>query len=185
MNPGRSFFRVLAPVWILAVPALFAAPGDGANVCAACHPKQTAAYLKSPMGNSLAPPTLLGSGHVQRPGSGVEISIAERDGRMFHSLSERGLTAEYPVAYQVGAGKIGYTYMVRTGDYFYESPASWYRQHGWDASPGYDRMPSPDFDRLIDSSCLFCHAGNARFTGSDGRRFSGAELEPIGCERCH
>jgi hypothetical protein len=67
----------------------------------------------------------------------------------------------------------------------YESPASWYRQHGWDVSPGYDRMPSPDFDRLIDSACLFCHTGNSRFVGSDERRFSGVALKPIGCDRCH
>jgi hypothetical protein len=46
-------------------------------------------------------------------------------------------------------------------------------------------MPSFDFDRLIDSACLFCHADNARFLATDGRRFSGAPLEPIGCGRCH
>ena len=104
---------------------------------------------------------------------------------MIHSLSTNGLTAEFPVAYQIGAGKIGYTYMVRIGDYLYESPASWYRQHGWDTSPGYERMSSPDFDRLIDSACLFCHADNGKFIGSDGRRFSGVALNPIGCDRCH
>ncbi len=104
---------------------------------------------------------------------------------MIHSLSANGLEAEYPAAYQIGAGKIGYTYIVRIGDYLYESPASWYRQHGWDTSPGYERMPNPDFDRLIDSACLFCHADNGKFLGSDGRRFSGVALNPISCGRCH
>lgn len=142
-------------------------------------------YLKSPMGNSLATPSPQPGGHITRAGSGIEISTEERGDRMFHSLSSNGLSAEYPVAYQIGAGKIGYTYMVRIGDYLYESPASWYRQHGWDTSPGYERMTNPDFDRLIDSACLFCHSDNAKFVASDGRRFSGVALKPVGCDRCH
>ena len=178
MNPGRPLFPIF---WMAAAPLLFAAPE--AQVCATCHAKETAAFLKSPMGNSLALPTPLGAGEIKRPG--LEIAIRERDGRMIHSLSQSGFTAEYPVAYQIGAGKVGYTYMVRIGDYLYESPASWYRQHGWDASPGYNRLPNPDFDRLIDSACLFCHAGNSKFLGSDQRRFSGVALKPIGCDRCH
>lgn len=164
---------------------LQAAPGDGVTVCASCHPKQTAAYVKSPMGNSLAKPTPLAGGQITKKPSGIEIAIGERQGHMIHSLSENGLTAEYPVAYQVGAGKVGYTYLVRIGDYLFESPASWYRQHGWDTSPGYQQMASVDFDRLIDSECLFCHVDKAGFRGIDGRRFSGGALEAIGCDRCH
>jgi predicted CXXCH cytochrome family protein len=185
MNPGCSILRISLTAWTVTAPFLAGAGSEGAQVCATCHAKETAAFLKSPMGNSIAPPTSMGGGHITRKASGFEISITERDGRMIHSLSTNGLTAEFPVAYQVGAGKIGYTYMVRIGDYLYESPASWYRQHGWDASPGYERTPSPDFDRLIDSTCLFCHADNATFLGSDGRRFSGVALKPIGCDRCH
>ena len=185
MNQGRALFRVSLTVTAITAPLLFAAPGDRAPVCANCHPKAAAAYLKSPMGNSIAPPSALAGGRITRQPSGIEISIGEREGHMIHSLSVNGLTAEYPIAYQVGAGKVGYTYMVRIGDYLFESPASWYRQHGWDASPGYQQMASVDFDRLIDSACLFCHADNGKFLGSDGRRFSGVALKPVGCDRCH
>lgn len=171
--------------WMVSAPLVFALPDDGAPVCVNCHPKETAAYLKSSMGNSIAPPSPIAGGHVARKGSGIEISIGEREGRMIHSLTASGLSAEYPIAYQIGAGKIGYTYMVRIGDYLFESPASWYRKHGWDTSPGYERMASVDFDRLIDSTCLFCHADNGKFLASDGRRFSGVALKPIGCDRCH
>src|ERR1039457_793970 len=185
MNQGRALFRVGLTVTAITAPLLFAAPADRAPVCANCHPKAAAAYLKSPMGNSIAPPSALAGGRITRQPSGIEISIGEREGHMIHSLSVNGLTAEYPIAYQVGAGKVGYTYMVRIGDYLFESPASWYRQHGWDASPGYQQMASVDFDRLIDSACLFCHADNGKFLGSDGRRFSGVALKPVGCDRCH
>jgi predicted CXXCH cytochrome family protein len=183
MIQGRTVFRVSLTVWILTAPLLFGQSSDRA--CAACHARETAAYLKSRMGHSIAPPEPLAGGTFSRKASRIEISISERDGRMIHSLTQNGLTADYPVAYQIGAGKVGYTYIVRIGEYLFESPASWYRQTGWDFSPGYQRMPSVDFDRLIDSPCLFCHADNARFLASDGRRFSGAPLEPIGCDRCH
>src|SRR5207245_2659013 len=89
-----------------------------------CHPKATATYLKSPMGNSIAPPSPLAGGRITRQPSGTEISIADRDGHMIHSLSVNGLTAEYPIAYQIGAGKVGYSYLVRIRDYLFESPAS-------------------------------------------------------------
>jgi len=170
---------------IALAPLVIAAADSRAPVCINCHAKETEAYLKSAMGNSIAPPTPLGAGHVANENTGVELSITERDGRMIHSLTAGGRAAEYPIAYEIGAGKIGYTYVVRVGDYLFESPASWYRKHGWDFSPGYGSMASPDFDRLVDSSCLFCHSGNAAFAGSDGRRFSGAALAAVSCERCH
>ena len=137
------------------------------------------------MGNSIGPPSLIGGGRVTHALSGSVITISERDGRMIHTLSERGLDAEYPVAYQVGSGKLGYTYMVRIGDYLLESPVSWYRPHGWDVSPGYESKKLLDFDRVMESTCLFCHTDRAVFTDADGRRVSGDPLTPIGCDRCH
>ncbi|HLJ49597.1 MAG TPA: cytochrome c3 family protein [Bryobacteraceae bacterium] len=183
MIQGRALYRAGLLCCIAVQPLLFAATDDSAVVCAKCHPKETAAFLKSAMGNSLATPAALAGGHVT--GRGVELNITERDGRMIHGLTENGMTAEYPVAYQIGAGKVGYTYIVRIGDYLFESPVSWYRQHGWDESPGYRQLSSIDFDRLIDSSCLFCHSDNAVYSGTDRRRFSGGTLKAIGCDRCH
>ncbi len=60
---------------------------------------------------------------------------------MIHTLSERGLTAEYPVRYQIGSNFMGRTYIVQIGDYLFESPATWFNRYGWDLSPGYASMP--------------------------------------------
>src|SRR5271154_1164551 len=111
MNRGRTVFRAGLTVWMAVLPRLFAQP----EICGTCHPKETAAYLKSRMGNSIAPPTAVEGGRVSRMGSRTGISISEREGRMIHSLTENGRTAEYPIAYQIGAGKVGYTYIVRIG----------------------------------------------------------------------
>jgi hypothetical protein len=46
---------------------------------------------------------------------------------MFHILAERGVSAEYPVACQIGRGAKARSYAVQVGDYLLESTLSWYR----------------------------------------------------------
>jgi tetratricopeptide (TPR) repeat protein len=154
-------------------------------VCATCHPKETAQYLKSGMGQSLSAQPQLADGTVRHTRSGSTIAVKSQNRQMVHELTERGLTATYPVAYQIGANRLGSSYIVKTGDYFFESPASWFRAYGWDVSPGFGDAAVLDFDAPINETCLFCHAGSARFAGNDGRRYIGPELTAISCERCH
>lgn len=137
------------------------------------------------MGKSLAVPDPVPVGRVRHEESGSEISIEIRDGRMVHRLSERGLTADYAIAYQIGSGVKGLTYLIDIQNYLLESPASWYRDHGWGISPGYEGLRLIDFDRPVTESCLFCHAGEAKFTDTDKRRIAPGSLKPITCERCH
>src|SRR5579872_4217849 len=118
--------RTLTSLLMLAALLPFRAQG-AAPACAGCHPKETDRFLASPMGNSLAPPEPLPPGKIAHQASGSVITIEDRGGRMVHRLAERGLIAEYPVAYQIGRGLKGRTYAVRVGDYLLESPASWYR----------------------------------------------------------
>jgi Doubled CXXCH motif (Paired_CXXCH_1)/Cytochrome c554 and c-prime len=173
--------RVLGLVALFVLPAL----GEGEEVCAACHPKETARYLATPMGKSLGPPTAVPAGTARHARSGSAVTIEQREGKMFHRLSARGLTAEYEIAYQVGAGKFAHSYVVRIGDFLFESPATWFRAGGWDMSPGYAAAPVIDFDRPITETCLYCHAGAAKFSGSDERRLASPTLTSISCERCH
>ena len=85
---------------LLSAPAL---------VCAGCHPRETERYLLSPMANSIAPPTPVPAGRALHQRSGSTIDVAQRAGRMFHRLSERGLTAEYEIRYQIGAGILAHS----------------------------------------------------------------------------
>ena len=169
---------------VIAAAILFPAPGHGAPACAACHPKQTASYMKTGMGNSLAPPAPVSGAQILHEPSGSILDVVVQNGRMVHSLTERGLTAQYPVAYQIGSGKAGRGYLIQAGDYLIQSPAAWYNPHGWDVAPGFVSAQLLDFDRVIVETCLFCHAGEARFS-EDGRRFLGPAPTAITCERCH
>ena len=40
---------------------------------------------------------------------------------MTHTLEEAGLKAKYPVAYYIGAGIVGRSYLVRIGEYLFQS----------------------------------------------------------------
>lgn len=137
------------------------------------------------MGNSIAPPAARPAGVVRHALSGSVIEIEEQNGRMIHRLSENGFTSEFSIDYQIGNGLAGFSYLVRIGDYIFESPASWYNQHGWDVSPGFGNLPGLDFTRGITSDCLFCHTGATKFADPDGRKLASATLVPITCERCH
>ena len=162
-----------------------ARPGQSDIVCATCHPRETARYLESPMGNSIGPPVSIARGRVTHPRSGSAIDIERQGDTMVHRLSKRGLTAEYAIAYQIGAGRIAHSYITRVDEYLFESPATWFKAAGWDLSPGYAAAPLVDFDRPITETCLFCHANAARFSGSDGRRVDSQTVTAISCERCH
>ena len=163
---------------------LCATPGQSAIVCAGCHPKETALYSKSPMGNSLGLPASVPAGRILHQRSESIITV-EPGAKMTHRLSVQGLTAEYPIHYQIGAGILAHSYITQVNGYLFESPVTWFRSSGWDLSPGYARAPAVDFDRPITETCLFCHAGTAKFSGADGRRPAGAALTAISCERCH
>jgi tetratricopeptide (TPR) repeat protein len=137
------------------------------------------------MGQSLSAEPQLAGGIVRHSRSGGVIVVKNENRHMVHELTERGLTATYPIAYQIGANRLGSSYIVKNGNYLFESPASWFRAYGWDVSPGFSDAAVLDFDAPINETCLFCHAGNAKFTGNDGRRYVGPELTAISCERCH
>ncbi len=50
---------------------------------------------------------------------------------------------------------------------------------------GFKELRLLDFERPVTESCLFCHAGNAKFTDADKRRVDPDTISGITCERCH
>jgi predicted CXXCH cytochrome family protein len=99
---------------------------------------------------------------------------------MHHTLREHGLLADYPVAYSIGYGKVGRSYLVESGNQLFQSPASYYTSRsGWGVSPGYEDETILDFSRSITSDCLSCHAGSIQQSPAE------TKLTPISCDRCH
>lgn len=77
--------------------------------------------------------------------------------------------------YRIGSGNHATGYLVRIGQWLFQSPIASYRRQGmWAMAPGYEKMQRPDFNRRVEADCLNCHASG-----------SAAAPEPIGCAACH
>ncbi len=117
--------------------------------------------------------------------SGRHYSVFRRNGRIFqrrYELDAGGSESnvlELEAAFAIGSGNRARTFFHRSDSgELTQLPVTWYTQEGrWGMSPGYDNAAPPDFTRIADESCLFCH--NA-YPAADGTLAGG-----IDCQRCH
>jgi tetratricopeptide (TPR) repeat protein len=97
-------------------------------------------------------------------------------GRRLHELRKR-------MDYVMGSGHVARTYFAEENGRLFQLPLTWYRQHGWDFSPGYE-INNARFDRLMPDRCIACHSSYPEPIPFVEGKY--AELRPgIGCERCH
>jgi hypothetical protein len=105
---------------------------------------------------------------------------------MRHRVERGRVSASYPVSYSVGAGLVGYSYLVWIQDYLFLSPISYFTQtRAWDVAPGYETDKHLDFNRQVTTVCLYCHTGAVRLLAGTTNRFESPPFEAISCERCH
>jgi len=138
------------------------------------------------MSQSIAVGAVQPDGNVVHKRSGAKVSIKKDGTQVVHRLEEQGLVAEYPVAYTVGAGAVGYSYLVRDGPYLFQSPISYYTQtKSYDLTPGYETERLLDFTHPIPEGCLFCHTGSTNLIRGTTNGYGEPAFTPISCERCH
>ncbi|MEO8663551.1 MAG: tetratricopeptide repeat protein, partial [Bryobacteraceae bacterium] len=85
-------------------------------------------------------------------------------------------------------GANAFSYVVRVGDYLFQSPISYYsKKKVWDVAPGYESDDNPDFTRPITVECLLCHSGRPLPVEGTLNRYQDPPFaaEGISCERCH
>jgi Tfp pilus assembly protein PilF len=98
------------------------------------------------------------------------------DGRRIHELKRR-------IDYVTGSGSVALTYFTDENGRLFQLPLTWYREHGWDFSPGY-RVSNARFDRVMPDRCISCHSSYPRAVPYAEGKY--ADAPPgIGCERCH
>ena len=172
----------------------------GSDACAACHPAISANYRKTGMGRSMASassPTELAKiptpvtirnetlnryFSIHRDGNAIvqsEYELNSSGGEVFRSTEK--------LAYAVGSGANGTTYLVRRGDSLVEAPLSHYSRVGrWDLSPGYEKDDA-GFSRPIQAGCLSCHSGRAQPVPNRPGVYQNPPFQElaIGCENCH
>jgi tetratricopeptide (TPR) repeat protein len=154
--------------------------------CEACHAATHRDYQHVGMARSFssavhAPPIE----NYEHAPSGRHYQVLQRGNRFFQrryelDSNQREVNAfELEVTHSIGSGNHAHTYLHRseTGE-LTELPLTWYTQEKrWGMSPGFDNATPPDFTRVADESCLFCHNGYPSANG--------ALAEGIDCQRCH
>jgi Tfp pilus assembly protein PilF len=167
----------------------------GSTRCGECHP-EAASYAGHPMSRSFAPAAAVAdhehdrAAHNPFTSSGFLYRAERRRGEVVHTaMRSTGDGKELyhvaaPVAFAIGSGTHGRSFLVERDGYLFQSPITWFPQAGrWDLSPGY--RATTLFDRPIKSECLFCHCNEAREEPHAVNRYQALPTGGIGCERCH
>jgi tetratricopeptide (TPR) repeat protein len=169
------------------------------STCADCHSEIAEAYATHPMGRSMGPTAdinpieqFTADARLPLKVDGLVYSIRRDDDAQIHRetrLSPAGdeaLSIEFPAVYAIGSGRTGRSYVIERENHLFMSPLTWYAEHGWDLSPGYE-VNNSHFNRPVVSECLFCHANQAHHVPGTLNEYASPVFSghAIGCQRCH
>ncbi len=127
------------------------------------------------MGNAIGLAKALPQSGFTHSKSKTTFSALGQGEAVLHKIDRNGLSADYPVSYRIGSGNHAEGFLVRIGEWLFQSPVAKYKRLDlWDVAPGYEAMTHPDFNRRVSGECLACHS-----SGSINN------LQPISCEQCH
>lgn len=172
----------------------------GDEACRECHESQYKDFKKTGMGRSLSIP---GPGNWPEFIKPVTLfnkklnrtyTVSVIDGKMYHAESKRGTnrkpeySEKHEIAFAVGSGDVGRSYLVIKGDALFLSPISYYSGiRGWDLSPGYEAGQFRGFTRPAGNLCVSCHSGLPQPIAGTRNRYQNPPFRflPVGCERCH
>jgi hypothetical protein len=169
----------------------------GSARCAQCHPTEAATYAKHPMGRSVSPPGRMlpdqPKAAASFEASGLRFAVERKGDTVWHheTLPHNGpaptIESTAEIAFTIGSGRQGQSFVVNRDARLFQSPISWYvHAKAWRLSPGFAEQ-NQHFNRVITESCLFCHCNEAHLKADTMNQFELASprVEPIGCERCH
>src|SRR5229473_569236 len=172
----------------------------GDETCRECHEPQYKDFKKTGMGRALSIP---GPGNLAEYAKSVTLdskklgrryTVTVSGGKMYHTESKTGAdgkleySEKHEVAFTVGSGDLGRSYLVAKGDALFVSPISYYTGiRGWDLSPGYEAGQFLSFTRPVWNLCASCHAGLSRPILGTRNRYLVPPFRflAVGCERCH
>lgn len=168
--------------------------------CAGCHQAIYASYEKTSMarGSGLAMEALV-PGEFRHAASGMDYAVFARDGqaRMRYERSaaeaasdgEGAIRGERSLAYFIGSGHRGRTYLYQVSGQWFELPINFYSKRGaWDMAPNFDHAKTMPAALPVDPNCLHCHATGVSVAEPEARsRYAGAPFRQggVGCSACH
>ena len=183
--------RILFPLWLILAPAIYG------QVCASCHPKETAGFGQSAMAHSLRLAGQEPDGSFEflenRPAGGrtdlgTRFESRTEHGGVWQSYERGGEKQRLPITYTIGSGSHALGFLAQVGAHLFQSPISYYTlRRQWDVAPGYEQISDPDFSRPVTMECLTCHADRPLpvLDSLNSYRNPPFAQMAIGCDRCH
>lgn len=199
MGPGtnRALVSLLAAVTLQAAPPANAVEGVryvGARTCSGCHKAIYDAYSRTAMGRSMSviDTALLKTigplpAKVENRTPDRVWEVFARNDKLIQSETGTGFRAAHEIAWAVGSGVNGISFIVKRGSHLFQAPLSFYsRTNRWDLSPGFEQA-DPGFSRPIHGACIACHAARPRPVPQRIGLYEEPPFEElaIGCENCH
>lgn len=194
---GTLFFAVIQCFSQSVTPAK--AHYVGSETCADCHRAIFDSYMQTDMGRSMSRVT------PEHPAS-KQSTITIQNSELHRSFDVQWtpkavLQSEYeigpdgkevfrntqPLAYGVGSGHTGISYLVERDGFLYEAPLSYYTATAsWDMSPGFGATDLA-FNRPALVGCVACHSGQPQPNLLAPGSYQAPPFQElsIGCENCH
>ena len=194
MSGMYGVWRLLAAVLLLLRPSLAQEPVRVADAsCARCHRAIVERYLRTPMANASGRATEhLLPGTFAHGRSGVQYSISADKEQAYFSFTDSKdprIHGRRPLAYFLGSGHLGVTYLYEQEGYLLETPVAWYAASGgYDMKPGFGQMSEMPMALPMSAECLRCHMSGVRpAVAGSLSRYAGAPFAQTGitCESCH
>jgi hypothetical protein len=171
----------------------------GDQLCATCHPDESASFAKSPMGRSFVTISTIASqerydAKTNNPFEklGFIFQAEQREGKVYHRQVRKDTQGhiltqhEEEIQFVLGSGNHGRSYLFNREGHLYLSAISWFSEKQiWDLSPGFADLTLSG--RPIRVDCLVCHCNQAHAVKDTENQFQTPIFEgySIGCERCH
>jgi tetratricopeptide (TPR) repeat protein len=181
---------LFASFFLLAVPL---AAVTGSAVCSQCHAAISKSYAATPMARSSGSlnqaqfaPNLDRSEFTGTDGTAYRI-FREGDG-VYLQFHRGEVTGTKQLAYFLGAGSVGRSYLYSAGAFLFQAPVSWYASTSrWDLSPGFEKGDGINLIRPVEPSCLQCHATGVQLVANTRNGYAQPAFtqDGVGCERCH
>ncbi len=116
-----------------------------------------------------------------------DFAVFSENGQLKQRESGEGFQNEHALAWAIGSGVNGLSFVLQRGDHLFQAPLSFYSRVGqWGLSPGYE-FADYAFNRTIAAGCIQCHSGRPQPVAQSNGKYQKppfAELA-IGCENCH
>jgi predicted CXXCH cytochrome family protein len=167
----------------------------GDSSCTACHAAAAASYAQHSMAQSFHPWTANGrveqamAEALRNAPSGYAYKVVDSAGALWQVETRPGDMAapahelRRRMDYVMGSGRLARTYFTEENGRLFQLPLTWYANHGWDFSPGYE-INNARFSRVMPDRCIACHASYPTPAAHLEGKYP--VLRPgIGCERCH